>query len=305
MEQRAILIIDDETSNLDLLEAFLNLGLESNHLILKAQSASDALKLLSQHYKSIDVILLDIVMPQMNGVEFLKAFNQIEAYKGIPIIMQTASDSRENIAEGFELGVYHYLVKPLNQSTLNAIVHSAIEFYTRQRILAGELKTSKNLFKFVEHATFQIRTLEDINSISVSLASLFPNPERVINGIVEILVNAIEHGNLGITYDEKTKLNLEQRWQNEIERRLVLPHNQSKWVTITLFKTEDALKISVKDEGKGFDFKKYLDFDPDRGTDSHGRGIAFAKKLSFDVLHYLGSGNEVVCSVFLDPVPKH
>lgn len=301
MEKRYILIIDDEPSNLDLLEAYLKLGIDSDHEILSAQSGKEGLNILSQFYNSIDVILLDRMMPEMSGIDFMKIFNQNAQYKNIPVIMQTASDVREHIAEGFKLGIYHYLVKPLSAITLNAIVHSAIEFNVRQRALLAEIKSTKNLFKFVEHAAFQIRTVEEVELISVSLASLFPNPERVVNGIAEILVNAIEHGNLGITYDEKTKLNIEQKWKDEIDRRLMLLENQEKRVTITLYKTDDALKISVRDQGKGFDYEKYLEFDPARGTDSHGRGIAFANKLSFDSIHYLGNGNEVVCSVMLKP----
>lgn len=298
MEKRAILIIDDEPSNLDLLEAYIKLGVDSDHEILKATNGKEGLHILSQHHSMIDVILLDRKMPLMSGIEFMKVFNQHEAYKHIPVIMQTASDEGDQIREGFKLGVYHYLIKPISRETLIAIVHSAIEFYLRQQALLSEIRTSKNLFKYIEHASFQIKTIEDVNLISISLASLFPQPERVVNGIVEILVNAIEHGNLGITYDEKTQLNLHQRWKEEIDNRLKLPQNFSKWVTITLFKTESELKISVKDEGKGFNFQKYLDFDPLRGTDNHGRGIAFAKKLSFDSLNYLGCGNEVVCSVY-------
>ncbi|MCK6498271.1 MAG: ATP-binding protein, partial [Nitrospira sp.] len=53
------------------------------------------------------------------------------------------------------------------------------------------------------------------------------------------------------------------------------------------------LCLQVTDEGAGFDWRKYLDFDPDRAYDTHGRGIAMANKLSFDHIEYRGKGNRV------------
>lgn len=297
MANRSILTVDDDPTNLEILEDYLKLGINSDHNILSATNGKEALKKLAEHAEDIDVILLDRMMPIMSGIDFMKEFIKDPKYKNIPVIMQTASDQQEHMIEGFQHGVYHYLIKPLSPSTLNAIVRSAIEMYDNHRRLKGELSTSHNLFKYIEHASFQIKTLEDVSIMSVSLASLFPDPGRVINGISEILVNAIEHGNLGITYDEKTKLNLEQRWEQEIKHRLSLPDNENKSVTITFHKAADEFKLSVKDQGEGFNYKKYLQFDPNRGTDNHGRGIAFANAMSFDSLQYVGVGNEVVCIV--------
>lgn len=297
MQKRSILIIDDDLINLEVLEDYLKLGSNADHEIIRAINGKEGLEVLHDHADSIDVILLDRMMPVMSGIDFMHEFNKNEFYKNIPVIMQTASDLREHMAEGFQLGVYHYLIKPLSPMTLNSIVHSAIELYKHHRILTSDLKNTKNLFKYVEHAAFQIRTLEDANIMSVSLASLFPDPTRVVNGISEILVNAIEHGNLGITYDEKTHLNLTHKWEDEIARRLNLPENQNKNVIITFYRSDGEFRLNVKDHGQGFNYKKYLNFDPSRGTDNHGRGIAFANNLSFDSLQYIGCGNEVLCLV--------
>ncbi|HLD95062.1 MAG TPA: response regulator, partial [Alphaproteobacteria bacterium] len=57
--------------------------------------------------------------------------------------------------------------------------------------------------------------------------------------------------------------------------------------------------IRIKDQGNGFDWKKYLELSPERATDPHGRGIAMAKTLSFSRLEYQGCGNEVVATYFL------
>ena len=135
---------------------------------------------------------------------------------------------------------------------------------------------TKTLFKYVNQATFKIKNLDDAQLISVSLAQLFPNPDKVVLGISEILINAIEHGNLGITYEEKTDLNLQCKWKDEVDRRLHLTENKDKEVIISYMKRNNEIILNTKDQGIGFDYSKYLEFDPGRSTDNHGRGIAFA-----------------------------
>ncbi len=62
-------------------------------------------------------------------------------------------------------------------------------------------------------------------------------------------------------------------------------------------KTPSACVVTITDQGHGFDWRKYIGFDPDRAFDLHGRGIAMSKIMSFDNLEYQGNGNSVVTSV--------
>ena len=77
-------------------------------------------------------------------------------------------------------------------------------------------------------------------------------------GLTELLVNAVEHGNLGITYAEKKNLRLNGGWEEEIIRRRALPECRDRRVIVTLERTPEAFKFSVTDEGKGFDTTKFL-----------------------------------------------
>jgi anti-sigma regulatory factor (Ser/Thr protein kinase) len=214
--------------------------------------------------------------------------------------MQTASNVKEHLEEGFALGVTHYLVKPFSPVVLNSMVEAAINFYTKQRKLLSEVKRTSSIFKYVEKAEFIIKNLDDVEVMTSSLARLFPDPDRVILGISEMLTNAIEHGNIEITYDEKTQLNLTNSWREEVERRLVLPENKDKIVKVFYFRRKNEIILNIADQGNGFDFQKYLQFDPNRSTDNHGRGISYALNLSFDDLEYIGKGNEVNCKVNLN-----
>jgi hypothetical protein len=108
------------------------------------------------------------------------------------------------------------------------------------------------------------------------------------------MTNAVEHGNLGISYDEKTQLNNEGRWQEEVERRLCLPENLGKYALLKLEQGPTELRITIRDQGPGFDWENYLQISPERVFDNHGRGIAMAGAVSFDRIEYRGNGNEVV-----------
>jgi anti-sigma regulatory factor (Ser/Thr protein kinase) len=75
-------------------------------------------------------------------------------------------------------------------------------------------------------------------------------------------------------------------------------------VEVTFIRREEAIDITVTDQGPGFDWQAYLTLDESRAFDSHGRGIAMARMLSFDKLEYRGCGNQVVCTINTVPQSK-
>ncbi len=144
--------------------------------------------------------------------------------------------------------------------------------------------------------SFKFRTLEDVQIISEQVSNLCPHPSQAILGIIEMMLNAVEHGNLGIEYFEKTKLMFENNWHKEIEKRLKMPQNLDKFATISLDKTKTQTIITIKDQGNGFDWKNYLDISPERMADPNGKGIAISR-MSFNEIKYNDCGNEVVCFI--------
>lgn len=164
---------------------------------------------------------------------------------------------------------------------------------------------------YLEHGIFKFRDLEGCKALANFLAEVCPNPMLALVGINEIFLNAIEHGNLGITYDEKTKLQKENRWIPEIENRLKLPENLNKFVTVEFKRDSKNIYIKVLDQGEGFDWKKFMETkeEPNEKNNqdkdnqdtknehrlrTHGRGIPLAQGLAFSELKYFGKGNEVL-----------
>ncbi len=112
----------------------------------------------------------------------------------------------------------------------------------------------------------------------------------------EIIINAIEHGNLGITYEEKTEAQEEDRYLELVAERQLDPARNEKRVEIEYTIKPDIIQYRITDEGKGFDYGKYVAGDTkeaDTGYHQHGRGIAMALNV-FDTIQYNNKGNQVL-----------
>lgn len=150
---------------------------------------------------------------------------------------------------------------------------------------------------FLTNGHFRIRHPLEAHTVASFLAQACPDPRSSIVGITEILLNAVEHGNLNIGFEEKSNLQKENTWMKEIERRLALPEYAALYVEIAFVRRETEIRLTVSDQGKGFDWKKYEAPDPKNILSTHGRGILMAKALAFKSLEYSEKGNEVTCII--------
>jgi anti-sigma regulatory factor (Ser/Thr protein kinase) len=116
-------------------------------------------------------------------------------------------------------------------------------------------------------------------------------------GLSELLVNGVEHGNLGIDFAEKSRLREADCWEEEVARRLALDENRGKSVRLRVRGDDSRWTFEIHDDGPGFDWRRFLDFDPERAFAPNGRGIALSRQLSFASLTYLPPGNQVVVTV--------
>lgn len=114
-----ILIVDDDPFNLDLLEQELT---DQDCIIARATDGEEALKKVEGFLP--DVILLDYMMPKMDGIEVVKRLKEDEKYKGIPVILLTAKGSQEDKVKGLDAGADDYVTKPFDSVELRARVRS-------------------------------------------------------------------------------------------------------------------------------------------------------------------------------------
>jgi DNA-binding response OmpR family regulator len=291
--RKKILSVDDDALNRDILAEYLS---EGGYEVVEADDGDTALKLLSE-VESIDAIVLDRMMPRLNGMEVLKAVKSDKRFADIPVIMQSAATAREQIVQGIKAGVYYYLTKPYEDQMLLAVVGAALQDASLKKKLRREVAQQRRVIGLMEQSRFRFRTMEEARNLAFLIANGFPEPESAVYGLNELLANAVEHGNLGVTYREKTQLILEGRLDQEIEKRLNLAENREKWAFLHFEADDCSVRVRIKDQGAGFDWRLYMDISPERATHPHGRGIATSKLMSFHSLEYLGCGNEVLCAV--------
>ena len=153
--------------------------------------------------------------------------------------------------------------------------------------------------KYFTFAELRFSSLEDVNQVAGILAAMCPDPETASTGLFELLLNAVEHGNLGIGYNEKKRLMYEDLWETELKRRLALPEYRERFGTVTFERKSGALEFRITDQGNGFNWEEYRELDPERSLDPNGRGIVMARHYSFSTLEYQGAGNVVTATIAL------
>lgn len=194
-----VLIVDDITSNIKLLEAKL---LAEYYVVFTASNGKDALNILGN--TKIDVVLLDVMMPDMDGFETCKKIKSNPETNHIPVIMVTALSDVENRVKGLESGADEFLTKPIDDTALFARVKSL----TRMKAVVDELKLrnttnaelgasiiemkdsfaeskillinddvvqAKNIAKILLHITNQVKTISDITELENDTSDYKPD----------------------------------------------------------------------------------------------------------------------------------
>ena len=123
---RKILVVDNSELIHKVHRLYLRIFLTKGTELVRASNGQEALTELAQH-EDIDLIILDINMPVMNGVEFLTYRQQNNVYQDIPVIVISSEGKEEDIATCMRLGAVSYLVKPHERSDLEAVIKELFE----------------------------------------------------------------------------------------------------------------------------------------------------------------------------------
>jgi CheY-like chemotaxis protein len=126
MEKRLkILAVDDDFINLKLISSMLKRNVNVD-MIVEATNGLDALNLLKTE-TNIDLILLDIKMPVMDGIEFLTNLQSMPEFQKLPVIVLTTDETRKN--EAFDRGAFDFLVKPIRDHDLSSKIQKVIDLF--------------------------------------------------------------------------------------------------------------------------------------------------------------------------------
>lgn len=125
-----ILVVDDIPANVQILSIHLT---DEKYEVLEANSGTVALEILRS--ESVDLILLDVMMPEMTGLDVLAEMKKDPQLENIPVILVTANADDSNVAEGLDMGAFDYIIKPYSLVVLLARVRAALREKERQDLL--------------------------------------------------------------------------------------------------------------------------------------------------------------------------
>ena len=162
-----ILCIDDSKLNRTFIIKMLS---PLNMTVDEAENGIIGLEMISK--KSYDLILLDIVMPEMDGFGFLKEFSKDTREQFIPVILMTGLDDLNSKIKGLTTGADDYLLKPLNEEELIARVFSLLrlknantELYEKNMLIKRELEAAKKIQRFIVPSDFSFMDYPSVSGI--------------------------------------------------------------------------------------------------------------------------------------------
>lgn len=291
-----LLVVDDDETSLTLIGELIG---PPQRQVETARDGVEAWELLDREPEGFDLLILDRFMPRMDGMALLARLRGDPRFEDLPVIMQTSASSPHEIAEGLRAGAWYYLAKPYEDEALRRIVAGALSDRFNRLELRRLRADQSATWAMLQSARFVFRDIAQARRLASRLAELAPRPKHVAMGLLELLVNAVEHGNLEVGYAEKSRLIDSGGMEAELARRLADPALGARRATLSFERAPEQLVIEITDEGPGFDWARFLELDPERAFDSHGRGIAMARRMAFSTLEYLGKGNRVRATVSL------
>lgn len=287
---RQILVVDDCMDNLHIIDHMLQ---HTEYGIYLADSGVEAQKMIDCEVFNFDCFLVDLMMPHVNGLDVIETIRNVPRYRHAPIIIQTANRNPDTFNQLADYNIYYYLKKPYNKQMVNTILAGAINYKAKQDNLQHQLShIARTLGRFRQFEAV-ITELPEVQHLADMAACCFPKPEKVVNGIIELLMNAIEHGALGISYEMKRKKIRARQWKPFLDERIAATEATERQVRLQYAKTTRGYEVSIEDPGEGFDAAYYLRRAEQLSLDPNGRGIWIAKTLCFDELQYNPVGNIV------------
>ncbi len=283
-----VLIVDDDSTMQMVLQGMIE---KTGFKPVIAENGEKALQFLEIGGANIGIVLLDRHLPDMNGFEVVTKIQDLDNSAGIPIIMQSGSNKPDDIKDAINAGIFYYLTKPFKMEALQNVLHFAIQKFEMREVLKERLEKGYTPINLIRSASFEFKTMEEAKKMGILLACFFPDPFRVFPGIMALLSNAVEHGNSGLGYEEKSKLLDTAAYQSKIQTL-----NPKKTVEVQFIHKDDRFSLRVTDQGSGFDWKEWIKFETDFGSYTHGFGVLKALK-AFDEVKYNTAGNQVMASI--------
>jgi CheY-like chemotaxis protein/anti-sigma regulatory factor (Ser/Thr protein kinase) len=290
-----VLVVDDDPATLDCMkETVLLLGLD----VCVASDGEQALQVFDQQHPSL--VITDVRMPNMDG---LSLTHQIKTRRpDCPVIMVTGYGDESTAVAALKAGACDYLHKPFQISELKNTLQRSLSLIRAKSTETQALQSLRKLTWSFELEN-NLECLSGILTVMLRPVEVWLSEADQLHvrmGLQELLINAVEHGNLGISAEEKREALMEDTYDALFETRRQLPLYANRRVKVWM--ENDPIKhmfnCRIQDEGEGFDWEPLLHSQVDSipAFAGSGRGIFLVKTL-IPQIQYFGCGNEVMLTV--------
>jgi len=278
-----ILIVDDEEALCTVLAKFVTRqGFRSD----RAFSGEEALALLEKN--DYDFVITDLMMPGCDGLELLQ---KVKAMKmDVPVAIITGFGTLDLAIEAIRNGAVDFIKKPFDFERISQLLSKVFE---RRR---HEISYQESL-ALLTSVTFvlpnDVIVLESAARIATKRLEGAPSYDGVYLALIESLTNAMEHGNLEIAQDEKVEATAQGRFDAVRLSRLADPALGARKIFLKTEVSDDAICFTVRDEGKGFDYRNLPDpTQPENIFNASGRGVLLIQ-CYMDEVSWNETGNEI------------
>ena len=281
-----LLVVDDSTADREMVAHLLA---QESWSVLHAADGQEALAQMRDH--DVDLVLTDLVMPNLDGLAFVKR-SKVD-HPLVPVVLMTARGSEEIAVQALEAGAASYVPK-------KTLVRDLVEVVERILEASRERKSYTRLLGRLQAASFVLENdLELISSLVSYLTQILRDSgmfdesscQRISTALDEALTNAYYHGNLEVRSEIREHDARAYRLLAE-QRRQVAPYRDRR-IVVQASLTSDAARFVVTDEGRGFDASAVPDPTlPENLEQPSGRGI-FLMKTFLDDVRYNEAGNQV------------
>jgi PAS domain S-box-containing protein len=198
-----ILVVDDLTQNNELLEAYL---VPQGYEVIKAVSGEEAFKKLADN--QIDLILLDVMMPGMDGFEVTRRIRQDPKTRLMPIILVTALKETEDRIKGIKAGCDDYISKPFDKMELLARVQSLLKVKAYNDLMTNYRK---------ELESEVINMTAELMQSSTALDEQNARLKAIINSPDDILIYSLDKEYRYTSFNENHRKAMKKEWQTDIQ----------------------------------------------------------------------------------------
>ena len=289
LSQYTLVVIDDEEGIRNLLQKGLA---QLGYKVISIENAEDFLYMIKENETKVDLIITDIKLRKMDGIELLRNINMLD--EPIPVLIITGQGGIEDAIKALRYGASDYVRKPFDIKELASIVKDILR-RKQEALISDELgkyliNQKMTICIPVDHTICNVVSYMLIENLTPMGLCNRTTSENIALSIREALENAMFHGNLEIS-SEVVQENGIRAFYEEVEKRKKDERYKDRKVTISQELTKDFVEYIIEDEGPGFDYNSLPDpRNPDNFFKYTGRGILIMN-IHMDEIDWNKEGN--------------